>query len=184
MKKITLLGIVALLVFGNCSYKATVEPAAPVLPDISYEGKNIFGCMANGQVWQNAGTTQGPYSSTIQNTIFSLFYIYQKKDNANLTLKGRMTYANSDQNFEFTILNKELPKTGAYQVKICQFNDLLKRIDYISVDSLKPFYVNIIKFDTTNKIVSGTFDGTLFTQFTKEKMLISKGRFDVKYDKN
>ena len=193
MKKISLLGIIVLLIYGNC-YKDELEPSNSELHAITTVGNNTCGCLVNDVVWQNAGTMRGAYSSTIKNEIFTQFYIYQKKDNAVLTINGRMTYTNKEQEFGMSIFDKDLPKIGNFPIKSLYFNDFLQNKKYNLIDSLRPPILQIMKFDTINRIVSGTFDNQTtativfkmsFIQFVDKKVLGGIPLFyDLKYFHN
>jgi len=54
--------------------------------------------------------------------------------------------------------------------------------DYINILSNK-FYLNITKFDTINKIVSGTFAGVLYDQNNiADSTVLKEGRFDIQLE--
>ena len=160
-------------------YKPLPEPKNSKLPVISIIGANNFGCFANDLVWKNDGKRRGPYNSTIKNEIFAVFYLYQKKDNAVLNINGQMTYENTDQTLSLIIKNKDLLNTGRFNVTELTFTDLITNKRYYLIDSISPPIINILRLDTTNKVASGTFEGTIFTQNKADKMVLRNGRFDV-----
>ncbi|NBA75266.1 hypothetical protein GOQ04_06895 [Emticicia sp. ODNR4P] len=179
MKKFMVVCLFLHFTLESC-YKALPEPKNATLPEITTVGANTFGCLANDLVWQNNGNRKGPYSSTIKNEVFSLFYLYQKKDNAVLRIYGQMTYTNTDQQLSIDIYNKDLLKTGTFPISSASFEDFLKSKKYDFIDTLNPPLVKIIKLDTISKIASGTFEGNIYTKNKLEKMTIKNGRFDVK----
>lgn len=179
MKKILIICLFLELTLESC-YKPLPEPTNSQLPALTMLGKNTFGCMANDLVWQNAGNSRGPYSSTVKNEIFALFYLYKKKDNAILHIYGQMTYSNKDQLLDMTIFNKDLLRTGTFPVSEAFFQDFLLNKKYDLIDSLSPPLINVMKLDTVSKIASGTFEGVIYSKNKKEKMTLTNGRFDVK----
>ena len=42
--------------------------------------------------------------------------------------------------------------------------------------------VTITRFDTLNRIISGTFKATLYNSIRKDSLKITEGRFDFKFD--
>ena len=180
MKKKTIGYLLVLFTAQSC-YKALPEPKNSELPALTMIGRNTFGCLTNDIVWQNGGNRKGPYSSTIKNEIFALFYLYQKKDNAVLNIYGQMTYANTDQQLGFIVYSKDLLKTGTFPISVAYFEDYLLNKKYDLVDSLNPPLVQIMKLDTISKIASGTFEGVIYTKNKQEKLNIKSGRFDVKF---
>ena len=179
MKKIILVSLFLQFILESC-YKAQPEPTSTKLPALTTVGANTFGCLANDLIWQNDGNRKGPYSSTIKNEIFSLFYMYQKKDNSVLNIYGQMTYLNTDQQLGMIIYSKDLIKTGTFPISKAYFEDFLINKKYDFIDTLNPPLVKIIKLDTIGKVASGTFEGTIYTKNKQEKMTITNGRFDVK----
>jgi hypothetical protein len=154
----------------------TPPPQQQQLPPITTEGKNTFGCLVNGNVWLPEVT---PY----QMFVYPLTSSY----NPNIGLDVKATKNIDNQIYEGTslqiinlddtgvfILDSNLP-IGSYGV----YYDLSKGCNY-TTDSIQIGTVEILKLDTSNKIIAGTFEMKLWKNGC-DTINITEGRFDVKY---
>ena len=190
MKKITLLGIVALLVFGNCSSKTyTTDPLPKLtLPDFTTEGKNTIGCIIDGNIWVPGGVVPG------KNTLLSggagmiplhfTFYKYRKYETyvrlPTFYVSSLMSYTNVYRTLNFSVINTSLPSIGRFPITEIYYSSEFGGGSYI--DKLNPPMVNFIKFDTIARIISGRFEGVIYQDTSKTKpMKITDGRFDIRY---
>ena len=169
-----------------------------MLPPESSTGQNSLGFLLNGtSVW-----------SSIEHGVF---FLYDKPDdipNATATLfheasgnkilqfGGAMTIKNSssvitsNSSIQFTIQNYNLG-TGNFYFDTLRlsswilFQDGITSKNYYNYTN-NGFSVLINKIDTTQKIVSGKFSGSLYrkngaTFFLNDSINIQQGRFDIKY---
>ncbi|NOU17433.1 MAG: hypothetical protein HOO91_07740 [Bacteroidales bacterium] len=157
-----------------------------VLPDISSDGRDTFGMLVDGKVWQPY--VPGLFSPPGHYPDIS----YYKKDST-LEISG-----SSDGMIYFTVTN--INGTGEYVINRIfkthiinpNINDSLncflrtrfvRKSDCFNsfqlIDSLKS-EITITRFDTISFIVSGTFSMTLYNPDGKE-LKITKGRFDSHY---
>ncbi|MBA4198654.1 MAG: hypothetical protein C0459_13985 [Chitinophaga sp.] len=173
------------------------------LPEQTVVGNNTFGFLYNnGIVWNNVRIKPGILINTLSiDTLMTCFYYKQTsyyKDFLGLFASMQIM----DNNFNYV-------QTSDVQIKLVspfQPNNTflfdtsvtsnkilfsLKQGSYANY--IKTFNLTIIKRDTINKIISGYFNGTLFNSKTdssnlnkiifnlKDSLIISDGRFDVKY---
>jgi hypothetical protein len=163
------------------------KPEAPsVLPPITQEGKNTFGCKVNGEVWvpyYKCGGTGNPCGE-IAVDVYPL--IIQNKLPVQIDINVGKRNKDNSQTF-FQINTKQ--GIGLYTTgnKI----DSLKIEFYGLSGSLIPYTNNIgsnssvnkfeiTKLDTVNRIISGIFEGTLFKSLS-DSVRISEGRFDLRF---
>ena len=169
-----------------------------VLPPESTTGQNSLGFLYNGtKVW-----------SSIEHGVF---FLYNKPDNipnakatlfqeasGNKTLQfgGKMTIKNnssvvtSNSSIQFTIQNYNLGIGNLYFDTLrfsswIIFQDAITSKYYYNYAN-NSFSVVINKIDTTQKIVSGKFSGSLYrktgtTFYLNDSINIQQGRFDIKY---
>lgn len=194
--KYILLGTVVLIMVISCKKE---KEYAVILPPESTTGQNSLGFIYNGTtVW-----------SSIEHGIF---FLYNKPDdipNAEATLfyeanggkwlqfAGAMTIKNnnavvtSNSFIKFFIKNNNLETGNFYFDTLNLSNFIVFEEKMISKNyynyTNNSFSVRINTIDTTQKIVSGTFSGSLYhkngtTFFLKDSIKIQQGRFDIKYN--
>lgn len=194
--KYILLGTVVLIMVISCKKE---KEYAVILPPESTTGQNSLGFICNGtNVW-----------SSIEHGIF---FLYNKPDdipNAEATLfheangdkwlqfAGAMTIKNnnavvtSNSFIKFFIKNNNLETGNFYFDTLNLSNFIVFEEKMISKNyynyTNNSFSVRINTIDTTQKIVSGTFSGSLYhkngtTFFLKDSIKIQQGRFDIKYN--
>ena len=158
------------------------------LPDITEEGNNTFGMLVNGEVW----TPHAPFSSALKLSVgYSPFFqqlhigAYNSRRREKLAfyfsdIVGHGDYffacgplfpdmSVADENFNYcsTRFNKGTDEPYDPKNEFVLFNRNESNL-------------NIIKLDTINKIISGTFSVNLHN-FDGDVLEITNGRFDVKY---
>ena len=173
MKKITLLGIVLLLVYGNCRFESSPPiEVAPSLPDYSVDGRNTIGSKMNDIVWTSTKNLSSTFKDKSSNVALPIF-----------SIKGE-TSISSYRTFNFSVEHKNLPKIGKFSMTKISYQDT-NLGQYLFIDKLNPPIVDFTKFDPTTSIASGKFEGVIYMDSTKKSPLkISEGRFDVKYITN
>jgi hypothetical protein len=154
------------------------------LPLPSKEGRNIFGCLAEGNVWQNDGHTRGAYGSCPPNIIYSSLIKFNSDKFFRFNISGRMTYANTDQSFNFTVKLPSFSISNTYNITEANFENIFDKKLYSVLDTtnlLSRPRVNFTKIDTVNRIVSGQFSGDILSVDRTKRIVIRDGRFDVTY---
>jgi hypothetical protein len=168
------------------------------LPFESNTGQNSLGFLYNGtNVW-----------SSIEHGVF---FLYDKPDNipnatatlfnetsgnkilqfgGAMSIKNNSSVVTSNSSIQFTIQNYNLG-TGNFYFDTLRlsswiiFQDGITSKNYYNYTN-NSFSVIINKIDTTEKIVSGKFSGSLYrkngtTFFLNDSINIQQGRFDIKY---
>ncbi|MDP4275216.1 MAG: DUF6252 family protein [Bacteroidota bacterium] len=151
------------------------------LPPETQEGKNTFGCLVNNNLWLKGGGLSYPYSNLsifIDKNFFSINAL-KIGDQTNQTVN---IYIHSPLNVGIYDLNN-YNHSGRF----------LDKIDncYYKTDSLSATgTLEITKYDTINKIVSGLFnfkalrynpDNNTIIENNDSSVQITQGRFDIKY---
>lgn len=164
MKQLFLISCCSLFLFISCQKER--------LPKLTEEGKNTFGCKINGKNWVPHGTggfggsdpTSGGF---FQNTHTIFITAYNGRESIEFYLE------NVFNSGEYSLSGNN---GGSYYIR--GDNTSIPDISYIT-DSQHTGKVEIVNYDTTNKIVSGTFQ---FTAVNKEgeTVRITEGRFDIK----
>jgi hypothetical protein len=194
MKKMTLLGIIVLLVYGNCRSDEPVSPSDIKLPALTLKGNGIFGCFIDDKPWLNAG-----YRKNTDGNLNAYFYYSKKSDSTSLNITGYKfsTAENDDLRLQFGF--KGFPKIGeVYTIGITP--KLLFRVSYsptlrITSDVVSysaPFStanlmnsanISFVKVDTVSRIISGVFYSKLYPDSNpiSTPKISTQGRFDVTY---
>ena len=190
MKKITLLGIVILLVYGNCTSTYTTDPLPKLtLPDFTTEGKYTMGCIIDGNVWVPGGVIPGKNALLSGGAGIIPFNVsvsrYRKYQNytqlATFYIGSIMSYTDVYRVFDFSVENNDLPQIGKSPITKIYYSDNYGG-SYTYIDKLNPPTVDFVKFDTLSKIASGRFNGVIYRDSTKSKpSKLVDGRFDVKF---
>lgn len=191
MKKMTIVLLVILLVYGNCKFE-TVPIAPPedisILPPFSDNGANTFGCLIDKIVWVNKGSA---YSGV---NIYNSTFVYSKeKDSTIIDIKGNMYTSDgkSDDSFSLGFSGKGIPQVGITYVlgknanlRMEYYRRLYNSNVYVISKSPNPELntITFSKIDTSSKIVAGRFEGKLVSSTLNNNILtISDGRFDIKF---
>ena len=178
-------------IFFACKKEGT-EINVP-LPEKSQEGLNTFGFLLNKKSWVSDGkrvclpwacfeSLTASYS-TETGRLYIVTARHLMNDSATLTV----------ENFALNLVT-DSGKTGIYSLKKGDFSyGSIYRVPGYSEyrhSHLEPeFTIVINKLDTVQHIVSGEFYGTLFRKmeyslngtYLNDSLVVSEGRFDVKY---
>ena len=184
-RPITLRYIIALsLIIGLCATQCRKDrpedEPEPELPPITTEGKNTFGCKVDGEIWiprthwasgfSGVHTLTSSYNS---NTGSFLINAKKKHDGINQS----MALSANLKNYGNQIL---LPSESAGGV----YSDISKSCSF-ETDTVHTGEINILKHDTANGIVAGTFSFTAILHDGKDEckeiVEVTEGRFDVNY---
>jgi hypothetical protein len=155
----------------------TPPPQQQQLPPITTEGKNTFGCLVNGEVWL-------PEVKPYQMFIYSLTSSYEF---GNALIIARKSIKNGgvlvvSEGVTLSLYNfyqQGFIELSPYSGSAGQFRDGLADCTFVT-DSVQKGSVNILKLDTVQKIISGTFEFTV-GKLNCDTVRITDGRFDVKY---
>ena len=146
------------------------------LPPITMEGKQTFGWLANGKAV--IGNLFGWYAD-FQNGVFELN-------------GGDEPFSSSVDDNGFSMLTDvyQIHGVGQYQIPVKYISGT--NTNFASGISVLPYTfssiytdhgtatINIIRLDTVNFYMAGTFAFTLYSQFG-DSLVITDGRFDIKY---
>jgi hypothetical protein len=211
MKKLTLLGIIVLLLYGNC--KDAVETPSPNpsrLPDLSLEGKYYFACLIDDAQWANAGShvEDGGWSKVAVSNLNAALVFFKKQDSTKVQIQGNMytTQKDDDLSIEFAckgfpnlmeVYSIDAPKRANLKVQFVpngngkSFSQYSDSYAYAYVTDPKlnnSANISFVKVDTVEKIISGVFyarvfpnQNTINSNSGSIPKLITQGRFDIKY---
>lgn len=158
------------------------------LPSITQTGQNTLGFLIDNKVWTNYGR-RCTFAGCKDNSVKAICY---KEQNGAFILSISADYTilskTIDQSFTFNTTN--IATTGTFSMDSSaghrvsfianRYTQYYK--EYINISPDK-FYLSITKFDTTNKIVSGTFAGVLYNQNnTTDSLTLKDGRFDIQLE--
>jgi len=162
------------------------------LPDFTESGKTIFGFKMNDSVWTNFGkhyTNIGVASGWEENKIISSYFITGPSE-MSFQVGGRLTVVQNSRAIKDISAGFSFVPTKPYVMtyflsglypRNFNVNDVVNN-KYYRTSNTRPFNLQVTKFDTSNKICSGRFSGTLYNdQNQNDSIKITDGRFDVKF---
>jgi hypothetical protein len=146
------------------------------LPPITTEGRNTLGCLVNGEVWL-------PLRSFAQGGIYSELQV--GVDTVGVNIYGDNAKSDDGITISFfdsptlqTDLNYDLTNPG-FHVEYSKNADKI----VCFYDSVLSGNVKLLKFDTNNQIISGTFEFKVYSIACNGTVTVSEGRFDVLYNR-
>ncbi|TVQ78087.1 MAG: hypothetical protein EA358_05425 [Flavobacteriales bacterium] len=181
--------VIALLAcLTSCQKDDTSNPPLPdELPPITQTGEQTFGCLLNGEVW-----VPKHYSNSIVNPpvvlqaswdrwngdIFSIIAYHRRKDdssiNETMAIYTFPDFIGDTAYFEYNETGRRVTyyytpyKNGPFNV-------------YRSIATNRS-WVYLSRFDTINRIASGTFSIDLLNiEDNQDTISIREGRFDVRF---
>lgn len=171
------------LLFSRCTKEK--------LPKATQEGKNTFGCKVNGKNWVPQGggpfsglePVNGGYQATYnfnitKNNVF--IRAYNGESSINIYLRSVERTGVYPLNFDTgSSPNYRNPDNYGYYETEGNINGIIRSIEYYTTTQYTG-RVNITRADTTNKIISGTFEFTAVNRETGKTVKVTDGRFDVK----
>ena len=184
LKHSRVLLLLPLLGMGKCE-----RDPAPVftLPPVTQTGANTIGFVVDGRVWQNYG--KAPYTANLSDNLKADYATQFKK----LYVDASQTALNVREIFGFELdslagvgvyqtTNKPVPNSIPRAVRALGFGDELTNIYYSSLLKGAKATITITKLDTIQRIIAGTFEGTLRQKDDSTKLVhVTDGRFDVHY---
>lgn len=177
------------------------------LPSISTEGKNTFGCRINGEIFlpKSRGGFSAGYRAPI---LFGRYYnlvqnYYGQEPGYYLQINAYNELTNKSINIELTKSDVALIEGNTYQI-VSKSNGVFDAEYSFSTTAPYPdtnnafIYTNheyktnneyigelkILKIDSTNLIISGTFTFDSINSVDNKTAEIREGRFDLKYEPN
>ncbi len=164
---------IACIFFSCCKDKTDDGTPVEQLPPETQEGKNTFACLWNGQVWVARGSIsisalQGDYA----NGEFALL-----ANNVSSSISqciGFQVEKNFYQaNYFLLKFDNDSLAWGYCSDRVSNCSSYTDTIDNTG-------HLIITKFDTVNRIISGTFDMNI-TPLGCDEINITQGRFDIRY---
>jgi hypothetical protein len=202
MKNVSLI-ILLVTILSSCQ-KQVKEVI--LLPEITTSGNNMMGFLYNNSLWQSIKITPGYILTALKvDTLISGRHVITVSPNSNsFSIWGGMYVKENNQNITansqiYIYLINFSQGSGSLNFDTTRngnkvfFKDDLTNKRYSNFTN--SFQLVLTKFDTTNKIASGQFSGTLYASrpnpinlnqqiFTMtDSMTIKQGRFDIKYEK-
>lgn len=181
MKRIILFCCIATVLIG---WSCTNDPPSPgpeprpTLPPITQTGQNTFGCRVNGEVWLPQGDWQNP-SPTVD------YYNNCVLISAERIGQNPYTYLHLDfgkvfNDTSFVIQN---------YLDSAEYQYFVYNASYYPSGPITSYYpvnpnsgeLNLLKLDTVNRIVSGTFHFVGIDTLSGDTVRIEDGRFDIQY---
>lgn len=164
------------MIFLFVSCNKTEAPSEPKLPEITTEGLGTFGCLVNGEIWlPQSDNYLFPKSKAKYNEFSNTLIIQAVYDNSDLNifdfLKVKCVASEIGQ---FTI-----PEPPASEVVMSKTKEEMSCVDFKT--PYRDTKIEILRLDTINDIVSGTFDYGWGFNACGDSVLITEGRFDLKY---
>jgi hypothetical protein len=170
------------MLLGSCEDNHTTNPtqnkppAEEQLPPITTTGAGTFGCKVNGKVWVAKSNKTGwpPTYASINRPA-------QYETN----ISGSFINGNTD----YVIINILFKNENKTDYLIGFNNDNSPKGQYYDIDkntfwrtdSIRGGGIKLLRYDTLNQIISGTFFFDCINKETGDVLKITEGRFDMHY---
>ena len=195
LKYFRFLLLLPLLSMGKCQKKEEPEPVL-TLPPITQSGANTFGFVVDGRVWITYGHVCYYGLGGCASNELLADYDY-RSSRRGFYVNTRLDTPKRNETFYLEL--DSLVRVGKYPTTtyvvpsptrraIRSFGLTLNAGDRVNETSYGSFLksgkaaITITKFDTVQRIIAGTFEGTLRQNNDSTKLVhITDGRFDVKY---
>lgn len=185
MRILSQIFLLGLLLLGNGCKKNNNDDE---LPPLTFEGKNTIGCKINGEPWLPKGSssggiivypTKGGYYAVFNSPLIHIWiqtnnpsgYIdlfVKNTDSYNHIRPGKYYFNKNTESLPFG--SGEKRSYGKYWVNNKEY----------TTDSLHNGWIDIIKSDSVNKIISGRFEFDAYNPSDGRVYIITDGRFDYK----
>jgi hypothetical protein len=164
---------------GCSSCKKTLEPNVNALPPITEVGANTLGAIINGKVWVPAGSNG---TSNLE-IYYDPGYAFGTLDISAYRITDTVLDDRTYLAFGVDSLNNyTIPHTFVMQPDgntVLGFTQYPCAIGSTDSNTQTSGSITISKLDTANRIISGTFFGTLIKPGC-DTITITEGRFDMK----
>jgi len=156
-----------------CSASCKKNDTEPQLPPVTQTGENTFGCLVNGEVWlPQKGMMVPPYGTS---------------NNQNLDKRWMIDCVNQYGTILLTICQDSVLNGSSTfsNEDLCSFAKFIDRstdesLNYITDGDTFNGKVTILKFDTEEEIIAGTFWFDAVSD-NGQQIQIRDGRFDLKF---
>jgi hypothetical protein len=153
------------------------------LPPASQTGQDIFACRVNGEPWISERGRPNLGGGFANGSTDSLVIYSKRKKEDKLTIERFFLYLNGSyiKNIATYQLNDSLKKYALY-LTLGDNQCITSSGGYGNPGERKSIdgKLNFTKVDTEDKIMAGTFEFTIVTDFC-DTLKITDGRFDIKY---
>jgi hypothetical protein len=178
MKKHTpllLLAAAFVLLASRC--KKDSDPPPPQLPAATQQGLNTIGFKVNGEVWTPY------YECKLSGDPCGKISARYGPPNADFNQFDMQVARTIDQRSSLTITTIGRIKNIGNHYDSTNFYFLRNGSTYRNLPFLKSDKLEVTKLDTLNKIISGTFELTVYKSGNiADSLKITEGRFDFKYN--
>jgi hypothetical protein len=162
----------------SCTEDPPAPEPEPTLPPITQTGENTFGCYVNGELWLPKGNIQNY-------PLFAGYYNNYLQIDANRV--GANPYTSIEMNFGkvysdtvFAIHNYS-DSAGMQFFNLYSATSPSGPIRYYDALGIPCGQMHLIRFDTINRIVAGTFDFIAVDTVSGDTVFIEDGRFDLQF---
>ena len=178
--------IIACLIYPGCK-----KDCGKALPLLTQTGKNIFACKINDECWTAEGFTDwgtGIYVPAISGGLWP----QRNSDKMNLYIVAQSSSLERVELFIRNETTERFLKPGMYTLNnntfvldfASSYNQHLVKdygaLNYTTTDSTHTGWIEIIKLDSVNRIISGRFEFEIHNTSSNKTCKITDGRFDVK----
>ena len=176
--KAWLLYVCLLICLGGCQQCVKAPPPSK-LPDATQTGAKTFGCVLNGNLWVAQGR------GTIFNAPVNPNCNYDATfKGGTLDVGGAIIIDNSEKS-NIGITGSNISALGEYTEKNSQIRfkhtDFLASYIWYIDECISTYKLVITKNDLQNRIISGTFEFSMIRKDNGAKLIVTDGRFDMKY---
>jgi hypothetical protein len=171
-----------LVVHLQCNKKCCTMPEPDILPPVTQEGKNTFGCRVNGEVW----TPWFQCTVRTGNCKELGFGVSHADTAAQLPLDFTLSVRRSLVDTVFSAFDMY---TGGAKIK--GTGNVMDSVVLLYFSGSDEYYrfppgntsgvFNLTKIDTVNRIIAGTFSFTLYNT-RGDSVVVTEGRFDLIYN--
>ena len=183
-QKNILLALLLTIAFYSCKKEGIPNLT---LPANTQTGQNTLGFMLDNKIWANYGKRCTTMGGCKENKVSATQY---RQSNGDLYLEISAGYNADTIDQAFYISTTNITNIGTFLID----SSLNQGMTFYANQSAQFFqnyrtrkpgkcFLTITKFDTTNKIISGVFNATLYNTFNlNDSVKIEDGRFDAKLD--
>jgi hypothetical protein len=164
--------------FISCHDDPPAPPPEPTLPPITQTGENTFGCYVNGELWLPEGGWQSPALNADYYNNF--VYISAVDVGQNPHTGFHLDFGKVFRDTSFDIHNYLDSAAYQYFVYNVGYSAPTVIFDYYPI-ALNSGEFNLLKLDTINRIIAGTFHFVAIDTLSGDSVRIEDGRFDLRY---